>query len=205
MAKYSRVEIAECITAEEFFRDAPEDRKAELIDGVMVIALPALTIHERLRGFLLGLLYTYTEERDLGEALGSRTAVELAPDQVPEPDILFVGKERQSIIHEKGVIGAPDFVIEILSASTMRNDRGAKFRAYERAGVRELWLIDPYGPDGTQFFQLQGSQFVEVRAEEQGILRSNAIPGFWINVTWLWPQERFIPFRQALSAIMEKS
>lgn len=202
MAKYSRVEIAERMTAEEFFRDAPEDRKAELIDGVMVIFPPALTIHERLRGFLLGLLYIYAEERDLGEVLDSRTAVELAPEQVPEPDILFVRKERQEIIQEKGVIGAPDFVIEILSASTMRNDRGAKFRAYERAGVRELWLIDPYGPDGTQFFRLQGNQFVEVQADEQGILRSVAIAGFWIDVHGLWPRDRFVPMRQALALIL---
>jgi hypothetical protein len=40
MTFYSRVEIAERMTAEEFFRDAPEDRKAELIDGVMIVPSP---------------------------------------------------------------------------------------------------------------------------------------------------------------------
>jgi hypothetical protein len=71
--------------------------------------------------------------------------------------------------------------------------------------VRELWLIDPYGPDGTQFFQLQGDRFVEVKANEHSILHSVAVPGFWIDVRWLWPQERFTTVRQALAMILAAS
>jgi Uma2 family endonuclease len=202
MTTYSRVEIAERMIAAEFFRDAPEDRKAELIDGVLIMPSPPLIIHERLQRFLLLLLQSYAEERGIGEALGSRTAVELAIDQVPEPDILFVHKDRLHIIQEKGVIGTPDFVVEILFASTLRNDRGPKFRAYERAGVREVWLIDPYGPDGTQFFQRGNEQLVEVKPDEQSTIHSRAVPGFWIDVRWLWPHGNFIPVRAALSAIL---
>jgi Uma2 family endonuclease len=205
MTTYSRVEIAERMTAEEFMRDAPEDRKAELIDGVLVMPSPASTTHERLQRFLFLLLQSYAEERDLGEALGSRTAVVLAPDQAPEPDILFVRKERQGIIQEKGVMAAPDFVIELLSAGTARNDRGPKFRAYERAGVSELWLIDPYGPEGTQFFQLQEGRYVEVRADKNGILRATAVPGFWIDLKWLWSQDQAVTMRQALAALVATS
>jgi len=199
MAVLSRVEVAERMTSEEFFRYAPEDQKAELIDGVMIVQSPPLTIHERLFRFLFRLLAAYVEDHDLGEVLGSRTPVELAIDQAPEPDILFVAKERLDIVQPKGVFGAPDLVIEILSAGTLDYDRGPKFRAYERAGVRELWLIDPYGPAGTEFYQLRGGRFVPVMPDEKGILRSVAVPGFWINVAWLWPGERFIPVRQALA------
>jgi Uma2 family endonuclease len=198
---YSRIEIAERMSADDFFRDAPEDRKAELIDGVMIVPSPPFTIHERVQRFLLLLIQSYAEERDLGETFGSRTAVELAPQHVPEPDLLFVSKARLGIVQEKGVIGAPDFVIEILSASTSHYDRGAKFRAYERAGVAELWLIDPYGPDGTQFFQARGGHFVEIFPSEY-IVRAEAIPGFWIDVRWLWPQASFIPVRQALQIVL---
>jgi len=144
----SRVEVAERMTSEEFFRYAPEDQKAELIDGVMIMHSPPLVIHEKLQGFLYTLLRTYVEESDLGEVLGSRTPVELEVEQTYEPDILFVARERAGIVESKGVFGAPDLVIEILSAGTVHYDRGSKFRAYERAGVRELWLIDPYGPAG---------------------------------------------------------
>ena len=204
MTTYSRVEIAERMTAEEFMRDAPEDRKAELIDGVLIMPSPASTTHERLQVYLLTLLRIYVDTHDLGDVLGSRSAVVLAADQAPEPDILFVSKKRRKIIQEKGVFGAPDFVVELLSAGTARNDRGPKFHAYERAGVAELWLIDPYGPEGTQFFQLQEGRFVEVQADKNGILRSTAVPGFWLDLAWLWPQGQPLTTRQALAAIMAK-
>jgi Uma2 family endonuclease len=189
------------MTAAEFWADAPEDQKAELIDGVMIMAPPALDIHEQLQLFLLTLLRMFVEEHDLGEVRGSRTGVELAPDQVYEPDVLFVSRDRLDIIERKGIVGAPDMVIEILSASTAQYDRGEKLRTYERAGVRELWLIDPYGPAGTEFYQQQGQRFVPIAPDTEGRLRSIAVRQFWINAAWLWPSERFITVRQALAQI----
>lgn len=202
MVVYSRVEVAERMGVEEFFRDAPEDQKAELIDGVMIMPSPPLTIHEQLFSFLFRLLGGYTEELELGEILGSRTAVALDANNAPEPDILFVSADRRHIIQEKGVMGAPDLVIEILSAGTVRYDRGTKFDAYERAGVRELWLIDPYGPTGTEFYCLEGGRFQPFISDADGILRSAAVSGFWIDVNWLWPQDRFISVSQALTQIL---
>ena len=201
MATWSRVEIAERMSAAEFWIDAPENQKAELINGVMVMAPPPLDIHEKLYVFLFRLLGDYVEEHNLGEVRGSRTGVELAPDQVYEPDMLFIARDRLDIIERKGIMGAPDLVIEILSAGTAHYDRGENMRAYERAGVRELWLIDPYGPAGTEFYHLEAQRFVPSGPDSQATLRSTAVPGFWINVAWLWPRERFITVRQALAQI----
>jgi Uma2 family endonuclease len=201
MTTWSRVEVAERMTAAEFWELAPDDRKAELINGVMVMAPPPLEIHEKLFAFLFRLLGDYVEEHDLGEVRGSRSGVELAPDQVYEPDILFVSRDRLGIFQRHGLVGAPDLVIEILSASTAAYDRGDKLRTYERAAVRELWLIDPYGPAGTEFYQLVEERYLPVVPDAQGILRSIAIPGFWIDATWLWPQERLITVRRALARI----
>jgi Uma2 family endonuclease len=92
-------------------------------------------------------------------------------------------------------------MIEVLSASTASYDRGAKFRAYERAGVRELWLIDPYGPAGTEFYQLEGERFQPVMPDPDGVLHSAAVLGFSIRVEWLWPADRFISVMAALKEI----
>jgi Uma2 family endonuclease len=59
---------------------------------------------------------------------------------------------------------------------------------YDKAGVYELWLIDPYGPAGTQFYQRQADQLVEVVPVE-GIIHSLALPGFTLKTAWLWPDE----------------
>jgi Uma2 family endonuclease len=201
----SRVEVVERMSSSEFFRYAPEDQKAELIDGVMIVHSPPLDVHERLQGFLFALLRMYVEAADLGEVRGSRTPVELAEDQTFEPDILFVAREREEIIQRKGVFGPPDFIVEILSASTASYDRGAKFRIYERAGVRELWLIDPYGPAGTEFYRLEGERFQPVMPDPDGWLRAVAVSDFAIQVEWLWPAGRFIPVMTALGEIASPS
>jgi Uma2 family endonuclease len=194
----SRVEVTERMTSEEFFRYAPNDKKVELIDGVIIVSPPPMDSHERLQIFLLRLLGEFVELFDLGEIRGSRTAVVLADDQVYEPDILFVIRERVGIIEDRGVFGAPDLVVEILSASTVAHDRGTKFHTYQKAGVRELWLIDPYGPVGTEFYQRQGNLFKPIMPDENGIIQAVALPNFKLNTAWLWPVEKFISVRSAL-------
>lgn len=62
-------------------------------------------------------------------------------DTVIQPDIsVFCDRTK---ITERGARGAPDLVIEILSPSTSKKDMNDKFRLYERAGVREYWILDP--------------------------------------------------------------
>jgi Uma2 family endonuclease len=57
-----------------------------------------------------------------------------------EPDVLVVCDASK--IDSKGVRGAPDVIIEVLSPSTASFDQIEKRDAYEVAGVRELWLVD---------------------------------------------------------------
>lgn len=196
----NRVETAEKMLAADFFREAP-DEKAELIDGVLLIHMPPLDVHEDLFGFMFALLRAFVEENNLGIVRGSRTAVELADNHVYEPDILFVQQSRREIIGRKGVVGAPDLVIEILSASTAANDRGVKFEQYQRAGVREYWIIDPYGPTGTAFYFLLEGQYTKLEVDAAGIVRSSVLPDFWLDTAWLWPQQEFLTVRQAMNFI----
>jgi len=69
--------------------------------------------------------------------------VVLSQSTVVQPDILFISRERQDIINEQNILGAPDLVIEILSPTTEERDRGIKLQLYCRYGVRECWLVDP--------------------------------------------------------------
>jgi Uma2 family endonuclease len=60
-----------------------------------------------------------------------------------QPDLVYVSRERAGIITERGIEGAPDLVIEILSPSTAKRDRGIKMRRYAAAGVPHYWIVDP--------------------------------------------------------------
>jgi len=200
------VETVERMSEEAFFRLCGEDVKAELIEGVMVMAAPASYTHERLQGFLLSLLRIYVEHFGLGEMLGSRTPVRLQEGHIYEPDLLFVAHQRVDTIEEQYVEGAPDLVVEILSASSVARDRGTKREVYERNGVKELWLIDPYGPAGSQFFQWAVPLSRRREAQEGlreasfigGIYRSAVLSRFWLREEWLWPKEAFPPILEVL-------
>ena len=62
-------------------------------------------------------------------------------DTVVQPDLLVVCDKNK--LEERGVVGAPDLVVEILSPYTSRKDLSKKFDLYERAGVREYWVVYP--------------------------------------------------------------
>ena len=62
-------------------------------------------------------------------------------------------------IKSDGVYGAPDFVVEVLSPSTAKNDRGYKKDAYAAAGVKEYWIVSPSDKSVEQYL-LQDGQFV---------------------------------------------
>lgn len=127
----------------------PESERIELIEGNAVMMAPPKRIHQEIC-FEIG--------RQLGNFLeGKRCKVYPAPfavrlfeqdgdkpenvDTMLEPDITVVCDPNK--LDEIGCKGTPDMVIEILSPSTARNDRITKYRLYERAGVREYWIIDP--------------------------------------------------------------
>ncbi|MDP2430874.1 MAG: Uma2 family endonuclease [Pseudomonadota bacterium] len=62
-------------------------------------------------------------------------------DTVVQPDVLAVCDPRK--VDERGIRGAPDWVVEVLSPFTAGLDHVKKRRLYEQAGVREYWLIQP--------------------------------------------------------------
>jgi len=62
-------------------------------------------------------------------------------NNVVQPDLSIVCDPEK--LDDKGCNGAPDMIIEILSPSSVKLDRWLKYQLYEKAGVREYWLVDP--------------------------------------------------------------
>ena len=94
----------------------------------------------------------------MGEVITAPLPVRLWPGKIREPDILFVAKEHSNRIDEK-VYGVPDLVVEVVSPSTERTDRVEKFKEYEKAGVREYWIVDP-DKKIVEIYGLRGSQYM---------------------------------------------
>jgi Uma2 family endonuclease len=88
-------------------------------------------------------LVDFVKREERGQVYVAPFDVVFSLFDVVEPDILYVSKERAAVVTEKNVRGAPDLVVEVLSATTEEIDRTTKLKLYARYGVQEYWLIDP--------------------------------------------------------------
>ena len=101
-------------------------------------------------------------------------------DTVVQPDV-FIVCDRQKI-DARGVRGAPDWLAEVLSPGTARHDKRVKLPVYERAGVREVWLIDPIDRTLT-LYRLEGGRYGHATLLElKGHTPIKAVPG--VSIDW---------------------
>ena len=102
-------------------------------------------------------------------------------DTVVQPDVLIVSDLKK--VDARGVRGAPDWVAEVLSPSTGRHDQTVKLAAYERAGVREVWLIDPIDRTLTIYKLAAGRYGPATVLELKGRTQLTAVPG--VTIDWV--------------------
>lgn len=129
----------------EHYAALPDDgQRYEIIDGVLLLMTPAPTPqHQRVSFRIAKRLSTYVEETNMGEVFIAPLDVELAPKTVVQPDVFILLKTNPAKITTKRVQGVPDLAVEVSSPGTVGHDRSGKQKAYERAGVREYWFVDP--------------------------------------------------------------
>ena len=120
-----------------------DDERYELIDGELIMSESPIIAHQDNRMELGNRMWIFVKTTDAGKVYTADTDVVLSDTDVVQPDIMFISKERQHIIGEKNIQGAPDLVIEILSPSTARRDWGVKRELYAKHGVKEYWIADP--------------------------------------------------------------
>jgi len=177
------------LTRDEFERryDAtPGLKKAELIEGVVYMAPPALRWDEHARpDGLIGTWLGVYESDTPGVQMGHNASIRLDLDNEPQPDVALIvdpscgGQVR--ISPEGYVEGAPELVVEI-SASSVSIDLNSKLRVYRRNGVREylVWRVEDRAID---WFALSEGEYVKLGADPHGILRSEIFPGLWLDST----------------------
>ncbi|MCP3957434.1 MAG: Uma2 family endonuclease [bacterium] len=171
------------ISEEEFYRLAGEDSRYEYLGGKLVMS-PASDRHEDLFRFLLTLLSAYLDERGGGVVRGSRYPMRLDEKWSPEPDLLVVTDERRQLMTPRRLEGPADLVIEIASESDPQLDAREKLPRYQQAGIPEIWLLDPF-EQRLRTYEHSPSGY-ESREAATGRVVSSVLPGFWIDVAWLW-------------------
>lgn len=144
-----------------------DDVRRELFDGFIKLTCPSPTLkHQIISGNL---------HRSFGNFLqGKKCKVLYAPSDVrfPEKD----GKEIYNVtqpdiyvvcdltkLDEKGCLGAPDMIIEIISAKNARRDVKEKYDLYEKYGVYEYWIVNPNDENVSVFILNESGKYQLVR------------------------------------------
>jgi Uma2 family endonuclease len=172
----------------------PDDGKRhEIIDGIHYATPSPNTRHQELVGRLhLAIALHLRTHRSAGRVFLAPFDVVFSNWDVVEPDLLFIAGDQLNILTDKNVQGSPALVIEILSPTTRKRDEQIKLRLFERAGVREYWLVDAER-DGVKMFR-RGSdgRFPEVlalSAEGDAALTTPLLPGFSLPLSELFARE----------------
>lgn len=189
----------------EYLAWVDESALIEWRDGEIIAYMPPTERHQDIAGFLYGLLKDFVGLLDLGAVRVAPLEVKLWPDGPSrEPDIFFVSHERLEQLTMQRFEGGPDLVVEIVSTSSARADRVEKFTEYERAGVREYWLIDPRSrKEQADFYRLDADgRFFSVALHEDGLYHSAVLPGLRLDPTLL--RNTTLPNSQLLLASIAK-
>jgi len=160
-----------------------EVKRYELIDGELYMVPSPTPRHQDIVLNIASIMREFVIANDLGKISVSPLDVILSNDDVLQPDIMFITKERLDIVAENNIQGAPDLVIEVLSPGTAGRDRTIKRARYARFGVREYWIVEPISRS-IEVLRASREGFETVRVYADGTnLESPVLPNLRLDVT----------------------
>ena len=166
----------------------PDDFRAEIIDGVVYEMASPTPTHQEILGNILAQIHTALKGKSY-KVYPAPLDVRLFPKNddgdttVLQPDIIVVCDPEK--ITDKGCVGAPTLVVEILSPSNRGHDTLRKYDKYQKAGVPEYWVVDPENKILEVFLLTGGENHGEYRRKGYGPDESVSItvlPGCTINL-----------------------
>ena len=165
----------------KFYEEMTPEQKIEFIDGEVILHSPAKNQHLDVSKRTLVLLNTYVELHELGQ-VESEKCLCVFPRNDYEPDVVFFGTAKAKKLKPNTMkFPIPDLIVEVLSESTEKRDRGVKFEDFQAHGVGEYWVMDAERRVVEQYV-LRDSTYDLTLKSSTGELRSEAIPGLVIPV-----------------------
>ena len=155
----------------------------EIIDGHMIRKTAPAPLHQRISRKLLLALDKHISETKSGELFQSPIDVYLDEYNKPQPDLIFISKEKSGMITHDGIMGIPDLIVEIISPTSIIRDRIEKKNLYEKMAVQEYWLVDPQY-EAIEIYTLQNHRYELFSAATtlEGEFKSALFDGLSINL-----------------------
>jgi Uma2 family endonuclease len=164
-----------------------DGRRYELHEGELSVTPAPGTRHQRVSGALHLLLSPYVATQGLGEVLYAPVDVILADTTIVQPDLVYLDPTRAHLVSDRGIEGPPTLVVEILSPSTTRNDRGIKAELYRRYDVPYYWIVDPEAGTIEAYGLAEGRYTLLARVSGGAAVSLPPFPDLAFAPASLWP------------------
>jgi Uma2 family endonuclease len=180
------------LTADEYLAlpYSEERRWAQLVEGELVVDHPLL-LHQAVKAELEYALRTWMKSEKGRGLVALPLDVKLDEHNVFGPDLLWYPEDAAPAIHDVRPYPVPHLAVEVRSPSTWRYDIGPKKAAYERAGLRELWLVDTAASEVLIFRRSEAGApafDVALELERTDTLTSPQLDGFDLLLASLFPE-----------------
>ena len=183
----------------QFYNDITDEEKVEFINGEIIVHSPVKKEHNDVNSLLHTLLSVYVSKHNLGYVGIVKIMITLERNDY-EPDLcFFTQKKAKAFKKGQSLFPAPDFVVEILSKGTAKNDRGIKFQNYEANEIAEYLIIDPV-QQIVELYRLNSNKEYELILKSgEGTLKSTTIKGFAIPIAAIFDESKNL---EALTALL---
>jgi Uma2 family endonuclease len=172
---------------EDYVRLTPPDSSNyELHNGIILYMATPVPLHQIVLTNLLTEMTVYVKRHQLGRVLPAPMDTVFTPNDVLQPDLLYLSKERLHLVGAKKIEGAPDLVVEILSPSNHSKEMGYKKLIYELSGVREYWLVNLDKKTLTQYENVENEFYMRRVFQYADTLTSIILTGFEMPMSELF-------------------
>lgn len=199
--------IARGVRYEDFLRDY-SGQHVEWVQGYVIKMSPIDERHDALTRFLDNLFQAYLELTSGGRVLQDPMVMRLGPDlPARQPDLQVLLPENLGRVGQNAVNGPADLVVEVASPESEHRDAIEKLAEYERAGVREYWLLSPRH-ERASFWVLSSEGIYEVKeTDNDGHYTSEVLSNLTLDVSLFWrkPLPGLIETLRLVEAMLNRS
>lgn len=165
----------------------PDDgRRYEILDGDLYMSPAPIPLHQRIVLNLAAELRVHVRSHRLGEVFVSPIDVLLSENDIVQPDLVFVARERRDIVSATNIKGSPDLHVEVLSPSNTQRDVNDKRSIYARCAVNWYWILDPDKGTLTELQRVDRAYAEITRVKRGEDFSPKLFAGLTIDLDSLW-------------------
>lgn len=177
------------ISADEYMEQYAHDGY-EWVKGMVVKMVPVSLLHNRIVSYLRDLLRVYFSLNPIGQMIDHPFVMRIdATESRREPDLQVILDSNPGQLTDTAMIGPADICIEVVSPESVARDHGEKFAEYEKAGVKEYWIVDP-SRRACRFNRLNDEgMYATILPDAGDNYQTPLLPGLLLYVPMLWQDE----------------